>query len=471
MSEAQGGRQVLVVDDEKLIRELLEEGLGRLGYRVRSAGGGREALELLEREVFDVVLTDIKMDGMDGYEFMEELRRRRPEQLVLMMTAYGSVDSAIRAIKLGAFDYIQKPCMVAEVDHRLRKALEHRDLLHETRLLRGRLEGREEFGRIVARNQAMRQIFEMIRTVAPSGSAVLIQGENGTGKELVARALHHYSDRADRKFVAKNCAAIPDALLESELFGHVKGAFTGSVGDRKGIFEEADGGTLFLDEISEMPLNLQSKLLRVLQEGELQRVGANEVIRVDVRVISSTNRDMKVEVQEGRFRRDLFYRLNVIPILLPPLRERVDDIPLLAEHFLKKYAARMNRPLLGIDESGMRYLVSRRWEGNVRELENTIERAVVMATGGFLDAGSFKPLDQFADEGADFELPPADLTVHEMEKRLILATLKRYGNNRTRSAEVLDISIRTLRNKLNEYRAADPGLSALIDKGGAEAEA
>jgi transcriptional regulator with PAS, ATPase and Fis domain len=269
--------------------------------------------------------------------------------------------------------------------------------------------------------------------------------------------------------VAKNCAAIPDALLESELFGHVKGAFTGSVGDRKGIFEEADGGTLFLDEISEMPLNLQSKLLRVLQEGELQRVGSNDVVTVDVRLISSTNRDMKSEVQEGRFRRDLFYRLNVIPITLPPLRERVDDIPLLAEHFLKKYVQRMNRTILGIEEGGMRYLVSRRWEGNVRELENTIERAVVMATGPILDAGSFKPLEQFAEEGGDFELPAADITVDEMEKRLILATLKRYNNNRTRTADVLAISIRTLRNKLNEYRAADPGLSAIIDKGAPDA--
>ncbi|MDP2360429.1 MAG: sigma-54 dependent transcriptional regulator [bacterium] len=470
MSETMGGRSVLVVDDEKLIRELLEEGLGRLGYKVRCAPGGREALAHLEQEPSEVVLTDIKMDGMDGYEFLEELRRRLPEQMVIMMTAFGSVDSAIRAIKLGAFDYIQKPCMVAEVDHRLRKAFEHRDLIQETRMLRGRLEGREEFGKIVARNAAMKQIFDTIRTVAPSGSTVLIQGENGTGKELVARALHHYSNRADKKFVAKNCAAIPDALLESELFGHVKGAFTGSVGDRKGIFEEADGGTLFLDEISEMPLNLQSKLLRVVQEGVLNRVGSNEDISVDVRLISSTNRDIKTEVQEGRFRRDLYYRLNVIPILLPPLRERVDDIPLLAEHFLRKYAQRMNRHIVGIDESGMRALMSRRWEGNVRELENTIERAVVMATTPILDAGSFKPLDQLTEEGADFELPLADLTVHEMEKRLILATLKRYGNNRTRTAEVLDISIRTLRNKLNEYRAADPGLSAIIDKGAPDVE-
>jgi DNA-binding NtrC family response regulator len=470
MSEMPGSRRVLVVDDEKLIRELLDEGLSRLGYQLRTAAGGREALELLEAAPADLVLTDIKMDGMDGYEFLEEVRRRIPDQMVVMMTAYGSVESAIRAIKLGAFDYIQKPCMVAEVDHRLRKAFEHRDLLLETRMLRGRLEGREEFGRIVARNKVMKQIFDMIRTVAPSGSSVLIQGENGTGKELVARALHHYSDRADRKFVAKNCAAIPDALLESELFGHVKGAFTGSVGDRKGIFEEADGGTLFLDEISEMPLNLQSKLLRVLQEGELQRVGSNDVVKVDVRLISSTNRDMKLEVQEGRFRRDLFYRLNVIPIMLPPLRERVDDIPLLAEHFLKKYAQRMGRTILGIDEGGMRYLVGRRWEGNVRELENTIERAVVMATGPILDAAGFRPLEQFAEEGGDFELPAADITVDEMEKRLILATLKRYHNNRTRTAEVLAISIRTLRNKLNEYRAADPGLSAIIDKGATDGE-
>jgi two-component system response regulator AtoC len=468
MGENTASRRVLVVDDEKLIRELLEEGLGRLGYQVRCAPGGREALALLDREAADVVLSDIKMDGMDGYEFVGELRRRQPEQLVIMMTAYGSVESAIKAIKLGAFDYLQKPCMVAEVEHRLRKAFEHRDLLMETRMLRGRLEGREEFGRIVARNAAMKQIFDTIRTVAPSGSTVLIQGENGTGKELVARALHHYSDRADKRFVAKNCAAIPDALLESELFGHVKGAFTGAISERKGIFEEADGGTLFLDEISEMPINLQSKLLRVVQEGVLNRVGSNEDIRVDVRLISSTNRDIKTEVAEGRFRRDLYYRLNVIPILLPPLRDRLDDIPLLAEHFLKKCNQRMGRSIMGIDESGMRSLMTRRWEGNVRELENVVERAVVMSTGAMLDAASFRTLDQLAEDGGDFELPPTDITVHEMEKRLILSTLKRYQNNRTRTAEVLDISIRTLRNKLNEYRAADPGLSAIIDKGAIE---
>lgn len=463
MSEAKPRRRVLVVDDEKLIRELLEEGLGRLGYEVRSAPLAARALEMLEQEPAEVILTDIMMEGMDGYQFLEEVRRRSPEQMVLMMTAYGSVDSAIRAIKLGAWDYIQKPCLVAEVDHRLRKALEHQELLHEARWLRGRLEGREEFGRIIARNSRMKQIFDMIRTVAPSTSSVLIQGENGTGKELVARAVHHYSDRADRKFVAKNCAAIPDALLESELFGHVKGAFTGSVGDRKGIFEEADTGTLFLDEISEMPLNLQSKLLRVLQEGEIQRVGSNETIKIDVRIVSSTNRDMAKEVQEGRFRRDLYFRLNVIPVVLPPLRERVDDIPLLAEHFLKKYVERMGRSIAGIDESGMKYLIGRRWEGNVRELENTVERAVVMASGSMLDADSFRPLAEFAEESGELELPSADVSIHDMERKLILATLKRYGNNRTRASDSLGISIRTLRNKLNEYRELDPELTRTID--------
>ncbi len=457
-------RRVLVVDDEKLIRELLQEGLSRLGYEVRTASSARLAIELLEQETGDLVLTDIKMDEMDGYEFLSVIRRRWSDLMVIMMTAYGSVDSAIKTIKMGAFDYIQKPCMVAEVDHRLRKAFEHRDLLSEAKYLRGRLENREEFGTIVAHNPKMKAVFDLVKTVAPSSSSVLIQGENGTGKELIARALHTYSERSDQPFVAKNCAAIPDALLESELFGHVKGAYTGAVSDRKGIFEEASGGTLFLDEISEMPLNLQSKLLRVLQEGEIQRVGANETINVDVRIISSTNRDMSKEVQRGRFRRDLFFRLNVIPVVLPPLRERRDDIPLLAEHFLTRYGEKMNRNILGISEDGMKYLISQTWEGNVRELENTIERAVVMATSNLLDAVSFQPLDNFAEESGELELPPADITIHEMEKRLILATLKRYTNNRTRSAESLGISIRTLRNKLNEYRGLDPELTKIIDK-------
>ena len=456
-------RRVLVVDDEKLIRELLDEGLSRLGYDIHTASCAREALDVLSTTQVDLVLTDIRMDGMDGYEFLVEVKRRLPEMTVLMMTAYGSVDSAIKAIKLGAWDYIQKPCMVAEVDHRLRKAFEHMDLLSETRYLRGRLENREEYGTIIGRNRRMKELFDLIKTVAPSSSSVLIQGENGTGKELVARALHHYSDRAEQKFVAKNCAAIPDALLESELFGHVKGAFTGSVGDRKGIFEEANGGTLFLDEISEMPLNLQSKLLRVLQEGEIQRVGSNETIKVDVRIISSSNRDVSREVQKGGFRRDLYFRLNVIPVILPPLRERRDDIPLLAEHFLRKFAEKLGRNVIGISEEGLKYLMAQPWEGNVRELENTVERAVVMAGSNLLDAESFRTLDSFIEDSGELELPPTDISIHDMEKRLILATLKRYGNNRTRTADSLGISIRTLRNKLNEYRVQDPELTKVID--------
>jgi DNA-binding NtrC family response regulator len=463
MTQKIENRRVLVVDDEKLIRDLLEEGLGHLGYTVRTAANATLALDLLDAESSDVVISDIKMDGMDGYTFLQEVRRRWPDQVVIMMTAYGSVESAIKALRLGAEDYLQKPCMVAEVGHRLKKVFEHLDLKRETNILRGRLADRDSFGQIIARNVRMRQIFEMIRTVAPSPSSVLIQGENGTGKELVARAVHHYSARADMPFIAKNCAAIPDALLESELFGHVKGAFTGSIGDRKGIFEEADGGTLFLDEISEMPLNLQSKLLRVLQEGEIQRVGSNETIKIDVRIISSTNRDMVKEVQESRFRRDLFFRLNVIPVVLPPLRDRQDDIPLLAEHFMRKYADRMKRQILGITEEGMRYLLGRTWEGNVRELENTVERAVVMATDSFLDQENFRPLDEFVDEPAEMELPPVDVTIHEMEKRLILATLSRNSNNRTKSADLLGISIRTLRNKLNEYREKDPEVTLQID--------
>jgi DNA-binding NtrC family response regulator len=463
MTTKVASRRVLVVDDEKLIRDLLEEGLQYKGYEVSVCSSATDALDFLEKESIDVILSDIKMDGMTGYEFLAEVMKRWPDQHMLMMTAYSSVDSALKATRMGAKDYIQKPFEVAEVAHRLSKSFENIDLLRERNLLRGRLEGREAFGKIIARNKRMQQIFDMIRTVAPSPSSVLIQGENGTGKELVARAVHHYSDRADQSFLAKNCAAIPDALLESELFGHVKGAFTGSIGDRKGIFEEAHGGTLFLDEISEMPFDLQSKLLRVLQEGEIQRVGSNETIEVDVRIISSTNRDMVTEVKDGRFRQDLFYRLNVIPVILPPLRDRIDDIPLLAEHFMRKYAGRMRRQILGITDEGMKYLLSRPWDGNVRELENTVERAVVMATGSLLDYENFRPLDEFASSADQLELPPVDMTIHEMEKRLILSTLQRNSNNRTRTAELLGISIRTLRNKLHEYRDSDPELTHQID--------
>jgi DNA-binding NtrC family response regulator len=458
-------RTVLVVDDEQLICELLETGLGDLGYAVHTCPGGAAALKLLESTPVDLVLSDIRMEDMNGLQFLEKLRERHPDLLVMMMTAHASVDNAIQAMKLGAFDYIQKPCTVPEVDHRLRKAFEHKRLLGETRFLRSRLEQSDSLGAIIGRNARMKQIFDMLKTVARSDSSILIQGENGTGKELVARAVHKHSNRADKLFLAKNCAAIPDQLLESELFGHVRGAFTGATGERKGIFEEADGGTLFLDEISEMPLGLQAKLLRVLQEGELQRVGSNEVIKVDVRILSSTNRDLQKEVAKGSFRKDLYFRLNVIPVTLPPLRERKDDIPLLAESFLKKFSEKMGVNILGISEDGMRWLLAQPWEGNVRELENAIERAVVMANRNVLDAACFAPMDSYVQDGAEPEPLLGEITIHEMEKRLILSTLRRFDNNRTRSAESLGISIRTLRNKLHEYRQEDPELAAIIDKG------
>ncbi len=457
-------KTILVVDDEALITEMLEAGLSEMGYRVLTAPGGKAALARLKEETVDLVLTDVCMEDMDGLQFLEVLRGQEEDRLAMVMTAHASVDDAIKAMKLGAFDYIQKPFTAQEVDHRLRKAFEHRRLLSETRFLRTQLEESDHFGSIIGRNARMKQIFDMLRTVARSDSSVLIQGENGTGKELVARAVHRHSNRADKTFLAKNCAAIPDQLLESELFGHIKGSFTGANTDRKGIFEEADGGTLFLDEISEMPLSLQAKLLRVLQEGEVQRVGSNEVIPVDVRIISSTNRDLQKEVQQGGFRKDLFFRLNVIPVLLPPLRERRDDIPLLAEHFLKKYSEKLGVSVLGIGEEGMRWLVSQSWEGNVRELENTIERAVVMATKNVLDAASFAPMDALVESPGELDLDMGEITIHEMEKRLILSTLKRYENNRTRSADSLGISIRTLRNKLNEYRQTDPDLIPIIDR-------
>ena len=458
-------RSLLVVDDEQLICELLETGLGELGYIVHTCPGASQALHLLDTTPVDLVLSDIRMEDMNGLEFLEKLREKHPDLLVMMMTAHASVDNAIQAMKLGAFDYIQKPCTVPEVDHRLRKAFEHKRLLGETRFLRNRLEESDSFGAIIGRNARMKQIFDMLKTVARSDSSILIQGENGTGKELVARAVHRYSNRADKLFLAKNCAAIPDQLLESELFGHVKGAFTGATSERKGIFEEADGGTLFLDEISEMPLGLQAKLLRVLQEGELQRVGANDVVKVDVRILSSTNRDLQKEVARGAFRKDLYFRLNVIPVTLPPLRERKDDIPLLAEAFLKKFSEKMGVNVLGITEDGMRWLLSQTWDGNVRELENSIERAVVMASRNVLDAASFAPMETFMEPGAEPELSLGEITIHEMEKRLILSTLKRFENNRTRSADSLGISIRTLRNKLNEYRIDNPELAGQLEKG------
>lgn len=423
--------RVLVVDDEPQMRDGLQEVLRRKGYEVVTAEDGDEALTLLSRENFSAILADVKMPGMDGLTLLRSVREVSPDTPVLMMTAFGTIEDAIEAMKEGARDYILKPFSPELIENAIRKVV-----IPDV--------DRAKFG-IITRNRRMGEIIEMAREVASTSATVLIMGESGTGKELLARFIHASSGRRDKPFVAINCASIPEGLLESELFGYEKGAFTGALSRRVGKFEMANGGTLLLDEIGEMGLNLQAKLLRVIQEKEIDRLGGRGPVPLDIRIIATTNRSLKEEVKKGRFREDLFYRLNVFPIVLPPLRERPDDIPLLAEHFLRVFSVRNGKNIEGFTEEAVEALIASPWKGNVRELENVIERAVLVCRGKEIDVKDLfygeEDLSPYFHTG----------TIREMEKELILRTLKETGGNRTMAARRLGISIRTLRNKLKEY--------------------
>src|SRR6187431_159626 len=373
---------VLVVDDEEIMREILETLLTREGYDVRLASSGAEGLELARALPFDAALVDIMMPGIDGIQTLDELKRIDEDLAVVIITAYASIENAISAMKSGAFDYITKPFKNDEVLVVIRNGLERRRLVHENRNLRQNIQERyHKFANVIGRSPRMRQVFDLIIQAAPSRSTILIQGERGTGKELVARAIHSNSSRADRAFVTVNSGNLPPDLLESTLFGHVKGAFTGAVNPKKGLYDLADKGSIFFDEIGNIPPDTQAKLLRVMQEREFMRLGGMETIKVDVRIIAATNCDLRQMVEDGRFREDLFYRLHVINIYLPPLRERKEDIPVLAQHFLEKYGVENSRPGLDLAPDALDLLMEYDWPGNVRELENVIERAVVLATG------------------------------------------------------------------------------------------
>ncbi|MEN6441369.1 MAG: sigma 54-interacting transcriptional regulator [Syntrophobacter sp.] len=370
---------ILIVDDERNYLLVLESLLSDEGYQVVTADGARNGLELMQEHELDVVITDMKMPGMDGMEFLDQIHRRKPDIPVIMMTAYGSVEKAVEAMRKGAFDYILKPFENEELKLTIRKAIEHYHLLCQNRQFAEELQVRYHFGNIIGKSAQMQRIFQLIEKVAPTKATVLITGASGTGKELIARAIHYNSPRKDRPFISVNCGALPETLLESELFGHEKGAFSGAVSQRKGRFELAHGGTLFLDEISETSPPLQVKLLRVLQEMEFERVGGSQTLRIDVRVVAASNRNLKEEVEAGRFRGDLFYRLNVMHVYIPPLRERCDDIPLLVNHFLEKYAADNEQDLISIAPAAMKCILDYQWPGNVRELENVIERAIILS--------------------------------------------------------------------------------------------
>jgi two-component system response regulator AtoC len=449
--------RVLVVDDEPNLREMLEAILRREGYDTEGAAGGEEALERLREHPADIVVTDLRMPGMDGFGLLSALRAEGMVPTVVVMTAYGSTATALEAMQAGAYDYISKPFKPEEIVLTLRKARERERLRRENLKLRRELSRQRGREGIVFESRAMAEVLRSAEKVAPYKSTVLITGESGTGKELVARAIHQIGPRASQAFVAVNCGAIPPTLLESELFGHVKGAFTDAVRDRRGLFQEADEGTLFLDEIGELPLPLQVKLLRVLQEGVIRRVGDSRELAVDVRIIAATARDLATEVAQGRFREDLYYRLNVMHLVIPPLRERKEDIPILAAHFLTKANDRLGTQVEGIAAEAMEHLQSYHWPGNVRELENVVERAVVLAEGeriGLEDLPErFRPAAARAPVEPTGSLDDLSLkrAVRELEVNFIRRALERTGGNRTRAAEILELSPRALLYKIKEY--------------------
>ena len=450
-------KRILVVDDDAYVRGATEEILIRRGYEVDTAPEAKAALQSLEEGEYDLLLSDIKMPNMSGLELLDRVKSKWPDMHVILMTAFGTVEDAVVAMKKGAYDYIQKgsESTTSETEIVVERALKFQDTVRENRRLRSELKSRYSFSNMIGKSPNMEQVFDLIDTVADSRATVLVTGESGTGKELVARALHYNSSRASGPFIRLNCAALPRDLMESELFGHEKGAFTGAIKQTRGRFETADGGTLLLDEISEIDPGLQAKLLRVLQEREFERIGSTQTIKVDVRIITTTNRDLQKEVEGGNFREDLYYRLNVIEIGLPCLRERKDDIPALVKCFLDRYNADNAKEIEGIDDDAMDLLSRYDWPGNVRELENYIERAVVVSRGPVLAIADFPGRLVSGPSGREDDGLTVGLTVHEVEWRLIMKTLEAFRGNRTEAAAQLGISTRTLRNKLHEYGAMD----------------
>jgi len=449
-------KRILIVDDEENFRHMLSVILVKEGYEVETASNGEEGLQKASTSPFDQILCDIRMPRMDGLEFLKEIQKTEMEGTIIVMSAYGTVDIAIEAMKLGAYDYISKPFKPDEIILTLRKAEEREQLRRENQLLRREVAKEYSFENIVSKNEKMQKIFDVIKKVAQYKSTVLITGESGTGKELVARALHYNSERAQNPFVPVNCGAIPENLLESELFGHAKGAFTDAIRTKKGLFEEADGGTLFLDEIGELPGPLQVKLLRVLQEGEIRRIGESKSIKVDVRIVVATVKDLTKEVNEGRFREDLFYRLNVLPIHIPPLRERKEDIPLLIRHFINKYNQSMSKNVAAIDHKALEALMNHKWYGNVRELENTIERAIVLTDRDNIELENLPiEIQEFKEVFQLEPLPDEEVSIKKASKtleiNLIKKALKKTKGNHTHAARLLEISHRALLYKIKEY--------------------
>jgi two-component system response regulator PilR (NtrC family) len=452
-------QKILVVDDEKSMCDFLEIMLNKEGYEVTSTTSGEKALELLDNNLYSMVLTDVKMPAVDGFEVLRKTKEVSPDTAVIMITAYGSPEGAVTAIKEGAYDYITKPFRVEEVKLTIKKSLERSTLIKENIRLRQAVEDRYKFWNLIGKSPKMQRVYELVEKVSQTKANVLITGESGTGKELVAKAVHFNSARKDRSFVTLNCGAIPENLLESELFGHMKGSFTGAIANKRGLLEMAEGGTIFMDEIGELPLPLQVKLLRVIQEREFKRVGGIEDIKVDVRIISASNQDLQQKVAHGSFREDLFYRLNVIQIKIPPLRERKEDIPLLVNHFVRKYSADTGKEIEGISPEALELLLGYNFAGNVRELENMIERSITLETTPMIAdrhirsylnermvSKGIPPTLEIPEEGIDL-----NKVVEDLEKAFILKALEHTDGVKKKAAEILGMNFRAMRYKLAKY--------------------
>ncbi|EHO43004.1 sigma-54-dependent transcriptional regulator [Caldithrix abyssi] len=440
---------ILVVDDERSIRDSLEMVLKEEGYNVKTATDGKQALKLLEENNFDIMITDLKMPELDGIQLTKHCLQTYPQTSVIIITAYGSLETAIEALRVGAYDYILKPFDFDDVLIKVQNLIKHKELILENQALRREIHSRYDFSNIVGQSPQMKEVFKLIEKVAKTKSNVLITGKSGTGKELVARAIHYNSDRANKPFVAINCGAIVGTLMESEFFGHKKGSFTGAIRDKDGFFKIANGGTLFLDEVGDIPMHLQVKLLRAIEEGVIMPVGGTTPIQIDVRIIAATNRDLMKDIENGRFRDDLYYRLNVVEIKLPSLNERKEDIPLLVDHFIKKYNNELKRRVLGTDNETMRILMNYPWKGGIRELENVIERALILCEGEYITKSDLPP-NMVREEYLSAVPDRLKDAVAAFEKEHILNILRRTGNNKEEAAKLLDISLSSLYRKMDE---------------------
>jgi DNA-binding NtrC family response regulator len=454
--------QILVIDDEKPQRDILKVILKTEGYGVQTAGSATEALRIFEDDCFDLVLSDLKMPDNEGLFILDRLFKINPSVCVVIMTAHGTIDSAVEAIKKGAFDYLTKPLDREELLISVARAFEKLNLVHQNKMLQEQLSERFGLSNMIGHHVKMQEIFKTVRKIANSTATVLIFGESGTGKELIARAIHYNSMRGDKPFLAINCAAIPDTLIESELFGYEKGAFTGANGRGIGLFEAADGGSLFLDEVGDLSLTMQAKILRAIQQREIRRIGGREEIKIDVRVIAATNKNLKVEIQEGHFRQDLFYRLNVISIRLPSLAERATDIPALTDHFIEKYNQRSDKKIKGISRPALRLLLDYSWPGNVRQLESTIERAVLLCEGDTIEPDDLPQeirLKHFSSDRIVFDIPSQGFSLEDFEKELLMKAMEKSNGVIAKAAKLLGISYRTLQYRLEKFnirREEDP---------------